>query len=69
YTVQVATFGGEVTVDPNKVEKLSNSRDASDKLVVAADKAHRLTLALRRRGVEAYEFHDRFASIVTVGSF
>lgn len=69
FTVQVATFGGEVTVDPNKVEKLSSSRDASDKLVVAADKAHRLTLGLRRRGVEAYEFHDRFASIVTIGSF
>ena len=29
----------------------------------------RLTVALRTRGVEAYEFHDRHESIVTVGSF
>ena len=31
--------------------------------------AHKLTLALRKKGYEAYEFHDRFSSIVTVGSF
>ena len=36
---------------------------------IAADKAHRLTVALRERGVDAYEFHDRIESIVTVGSF
>jgi len=29
------------------------------KLHAAADKAHRLTVALRKQGVEAYEFHDR----------
>jgi len=34
-----------------------------------ARKAHELTLALRQKGYEAYEFHDRGASIVTVGSF
>ena len=28
-----------------------------------------MTEALRKRGVEAYEFHDRYESIVTVGSF
>ncbi len=28
-----------------------------------------MTVALRTKGYEAYEFHDRFASIVTVGSF
>jgi hypothetical protein len=32
-------------------------------------KAHVLTEALRIKGYEAYEFHDRYASIVTVGSF
>ena len=35
----------------------------------AAEKAHRLAKALRMKGYEAYEFHDRYASIVTVGSF
>ena len=29
----------------------------------------RLTEALRERGIEAYEFHDRCESIVTIGSF
>src|SRR5690606_2719759 len=32
-------------------------------------KAHKLTVALREKGIEAYEFHDEFESIVTVGSF
>ena len=31
--------------------------------------AHRLTEALRIKGYDAYEFHDRYCSIVTVGSF
>jgi hypothetical protein len=38
-------------------------------LAEAGDKAHRLAKALRMKGYEAYEFHDRYASIVTVGSF
>jgi hypothetical protein len=36
--------------------------------VEAADKAHRLTEALRRAGFQAWEFHDRESSIVCVGS-
>jgi hypothetical protein len=28
-----------------------------------------LTTALRKKGIEAYEFHDRHESYVTVGSF
>ena len=38
-------------------------------LTQALEKAHRLAALLRERGVEAYEFHDRYESIVTVGSF
>ncbi|MEY3206405.1 MAG: hypothetical protein RLZZ21_2736, partial [Planctomycetota bacterium] len=38
------------------------------RLVEAADKAHRLTEALRRQGWQAWEFHDRDSSIVCVGS-
>lgn len=37
-------------------------------LVEAADRAHRLTTALRKRGWQAWEFHDRDESIVCVGS-
>jgi len=36
-------------------------------LVEAAEKAHRLTVALRRAGWQAWEFHDRDSSIVCVG--
>ena len=36
---------------------------------MAAEKAHRLTKALRAKGFQAYEFHDRYSSAVTVGSF
>jgi len=38
------------------------------RLVEAADKAHRLTEALRRAGWQAWEFHDRDSSIVCVGA-
>jgi hypothetical protein len=46
-----------------------NGKRLPNKLEEAAIKAHRLTAALRKQGVEAYEFHDRYESIVTVGSF
>lgn len=42
--------------------------DEESRLVEAADKAHRLTEALRRNGWPAWEFHDRDSSIVCVGS-
>ncbi len=69
YTVKVATFTGTVVLDQKKVEKYENGGEFPSRLAEAADKAHRLTLALRHKGYEAYEFHDRYASIVTVGSF
>lgn len=63
YSVRVATFRGASTMKLNEADKLPS------KLEDAAVKAHELTLQLRKKGVEAYEFHDRFESIVTVGSF
>lgn len=68
YTVRVATFRGDTTMKLAEIEKASVNRPTS-KLEQAAIKAHELTMALRRQGVEAYEFHDRYESIVTVGSF
>ena len=35
----------------------------------AGEAAHKLVEVLRNQGYEAYEFHDRGSSIVTVGSF
>jgi len=69
YTVQVATFKGSVVLDQKKIEAVREGQPLPSKLADAAMKAHRLTEALRIKGYEAYEFHDRYASIVTVGSF
>jgi len=69
YTVQVATFKGNVILDQKEIEAVRQGKPLPSKLAEAAMKAHQLTEALRIKGYEAYEFHDRYASIVTVGSF
>lgn len=69
YTVKIATFRGKATMKLDEIERLNRGGKMSNKLEEAALRAHDLVVALRRRGVEAYEFHDRFESSVTVGSF
>ncbi len=67
YTVTVCTFEGLGTIVDGRQEKeFVPSEKRMDKF--AAD-ARKMTLALRKDGVEAYQFHDRYRSIVTVGSF
>ena len=69
-TVKVATFTGSVVLASAKSRSSRKGRKLKrSSLEVAAEKAQRLTLALREKGWDAYEFHDRFESIVTVGSF
>lgn len=68
YTVVVRTFEGlATTMIGGKANKELNP--SSERLDVSADLANQMVLALREQGVEAYEFHDRSKSIVTVGSF
>lgn len=70
YTVQVATFKGQVVVDPKEIAAVeSGAQELDSNLAEAAQKAHELTQALIAKGYDAYEFHDRYMSIVTVGSF
>jgi hypothetical protein len=71
YTVQVAHFKGDVVlVDQGRIRDIEEGRRRlNGKLAEAAEKAERLTQALRMKDYEAYVFHDRYASIVTVGSF
>jgi hypothetical protein len=73
YTIKVATFSGKTSLKSTDIEsaKGGSIRGAkeNDALVVAVDKAHKLTVALRAKGWEAYEFHDRYESYVAVGSF
>ncbi|MFM8985643.1 MAG: hypothetical protein ACKONH_06245 [Planctomycetia bacterium] len=59
----VGALRGQGWQDPKLQSMQSESR-----LVEAADKAHRLTVALRRQGFQAWEFHDRESSVVCVGS-
>jgi len=69
YTVRVASFRGVDTMKADEFEKLTSQPRKMAKIDEAAVKASRLCAALREKGVEAYEFHDRTESIVTIGSF
>jgi hypothetical protein len=67
HTVRVATFRGASTMKLAEIER--EGRGLPSKLEEAEMKAHELTVALRKQGEEAYQFHDRHESIVTIGSF
>ena len=69
YSVRVATFTAKVVVKPSEIRDIELGGRLDGGLEQASDNAHKLTGALRRKGWEAYEFHDRKSSIVTVGSF
>ncbi|MEC7696149.1 MAG: hypothetical protein VYA11_03545 [Planctomycetota bacterium] len=69
FTVKVATFTGLAAVHPKHIKEIETKGMQSSRLEKGAIKAHRLTIALRAKGYEAYQFHDRKQSIVTVGSF
>lgn len=81
YSVMVAHFTGRsVILGPKRngrddkqlqqeITKLKKLDVDDSQLVQAAEKAHEMTMALRKAGIDAYEFHDHAASIVAVGSF
>lgn len=69
YTVQVATFKGNVFIEPAQIREIEAGKPIESKLAKAAQLANELTEALRLKGYDAYEFHDRYSSSVTVGSF
>ena len=71
YTVQIATFTGHTLYQKGAeaTDKFSSGNSKKSELEMGEQAAVVLCKALRERGVEAYEFHDRYASIVTVGGF
>ena len=78
YSVRVATFRGDSTFKLNEIEEKERELNflkrlgrpgQESKLNQAAANAHLLTEELRKRGVEAYEFHDRHESYVCVGGY
>ena len=67
FTVVVKTFTGFATIENSKNRKdFTPDETRMDQL---ASDAAKMTAELRRQGVEAYQFHDRDQSLVTVGSF
>ncbi len=72
YSIKVATFKGRTSLKADS-KQLQDQRTRkakeNDPLVLAVKNAHLLTMALREKGWEAYEFHDRYESYVTIGSF
>jgi hypothetical protein len=69
YSLRVATFRGNVVIDQQQVAEIEHGATMKSRLEEAALRAHQMTEALRKQGVEAYEFHDRHESYVTVGNF
>jgi hypothetical protein len=70
YTCKIATFEGAVLIEQDKIQEVEKEvKRLPSRLEAAALQAHQMTVALRAKGYEAYEFHDRHTSIVTVGSF
>jgi hypothetical protein len=73
FSVRVATFRGrsilQTSAKSEEAFALSKHDKGDDALAEAAENAHLLTEELRAKGWEAYEFHDRLESIVTIGSF
>jgi hypothetical protein len=70
YTVQVATFRGNAVIKQDEIRDIEEGRKKmGNRLATAAENANKMTRKLRELGYEAYQFHDRYTSIVTVGSF
>jgi hypothetical protein len=70
YTVQIATFRGNAVIKQDDIQEIEQGRkEMKTQLAVAAQKAHDLTIYLREKHYEVYQYHDRYTSIVTFGSF
>lgn len=68
YSLKVATFDGQAVLEGASNTPRMTDADASP-LEVAGDTAEMLVREMRRAGYDAYSFHDRHESIVTVGGF
>ena len=77
YSVRVATFRAASTISSTEIKSKKDEftllkqrgKGTKSKLDQCMNNANILTKALRKTGVEAWEFHDREESYVCVGSF
>lgn len=67
YTVVVRTFQGLGTIVDGRKEK--DFVPSMKRMDSGAEAAAKMVAELRKNGEEAYQFHDRYRSLVTVGSF
>lgn len=68
YTVVVKTFRATERIVDQKTSAKSIRPDG-DHLALMMATANKMVMELRKKGVEAYQYHDRHQSLVTVGSF
>ena len=72
YTIKVGEYRGFVIADPKGIQEAEKNESVlhqTNQLANAGENAEQVCEALRLKGYEAYTFHDRTKSIVTVGSF
>jgi hypothetical protein len=80
YTLTIATFTGrsKTGVGESRIQEIAQTFKVSETLDSAAERAWKVAKMLREghfqgnqqgRTFEAYVFHDRYKSVVTVGSF
>ncbi len=67
FTVVVRTFSGLGALDTGM--KAGAFEPSSERMDICAENADTMVKELRKQGVEAYQFHDRTRSLVTIGSF
>ena len=71
FTLVVASFYGKSQVSPKKFGEFDSMLNDESKISLdnAAQDSWQLMTLLRKQGFDAYVYHDRFKSIVTVGAF
>ena len=75
YTLKIASFSGEVFIRPEDIEEEKSNlnrlrhSDKDSSMAQAAKRANILTEYLRKKDIEAWQFHDRFSSYVCIGGF
>lgn len=67
FTVVVATFSGFSTIANGTLE--NRFEPSSERMDMCAVQADKMVRGLRKNGIEAYQFHDRTRSMVTIGGF
>lgn len=71
YTLVVASFYGQSKVKPAEFREFNKMLGDKSKISLdnAAQESWKVMSTLRQLGFEAYVYHDRYKSIVTVGAF